>query len=204
MDSFIEITKNINFYYARFISEIVKDDDFLKAYSKLKPNQKEFFDLIKLPDDVASVPNSYQLAITIPNFKLVKKEDIEDFKPASDFFETGLKDPISIFGRILFHYPMKDFYSEPALPVVLEEKKGDLGKVILKGMRVALPEHKEFNSVTLDTQSCGHCKSEDIFVDIQLSRVEKYTFQYLKDIIKRASEFSAIFVKNKVSKNESK
>ena len=200
MDSFIEIIKNNYFYYARFVSEVIVDKDFLSEYGKLKPNQKQFFDLISLPEAVSSVPNAHQLEIMVPNFKTFKREDLEVFKPTSDLFEAKLKDPISIFGRVVLHYPTRYFYSEPMLPVVLEEKKNDFGKVILKGMRVALPEHTEFNSVTLDVQACSHCKVEDVFIDIQSSRVEKYSFGYLKNFIKKATDFSKVFIKEKAPK----
>ena len=61
------------------------------------------------------------------------------------------------FIRIFFHFSVEKFKTDPDLPIVLEEKKSDIGKLVLSGVRVTFPEYKEFDSLILDVQNCSHC-----------------------------------------------
>ncbi|UCB57055.1 MAG: hypothetical protein JSV30_00195 [Candidatus Omnitrophota bacterium] len=201
MQEFINLIKNRHFYYAKLVTELAIEKRLYKEYSNFIHVQKELFSLIELPEQKPNSTTAYQLTVTIPDYPSFEKKDIENFKKTSDFFEKNFTEKITIFSRMTFHYSRKDFETDPALPVVFEEKRSGFGKVILNGMRISFPEHREVDSIILDIQKCHRCKADDIFLQVLSEHINSYSFGYLKDTIKKSKNFSAAFIKQKENKN---
>jgi hypothetical protein len=204
MKNFISQISNKHFYYAKFIAEIAIDDALYNEYRKLNEAQRRLIRLVRFFEKKGekNKKKRCQLIVTIPHLRRLEEISITRFKEVSNFFEEKIKEPMSFFTRISFHYPLTVFCTDPILPIELEEKQKGLGKVILAGLRIRFPEHKEIKSVILDIQNCSHCKTEDIFIEILSSSTHAYNFGYFADIIKKSNLFSSYFVKQKEPKND--
>ena len=193
MDNLISQIKDANYSHSRITADMKIEDSSYEMSLPLKPSQKRFFRLTKIPKQEQG-ENNYSLAITLPNFEILEK-DLNDFKSASDIFTKILSLEVLYYFRIFFHYSVKEYRADPDLPVVLDEKKSDIGKLVLNGVRVTFPDYKEFDSVILDVQPCPHCKEEDLISQVMSERKSVYSLEFLTTVIKQANGFSKNFVK---------
>ncbi len=202
MEELKALIKEKHFYYAKFVIDSVIEEGVYSEYKNLPSIQKKIFRLTKLPSEEPKPQNTYQLVITIQQLDILKEENFPNLQSVSQFFETKFQEEMSIFSRVMFHYPSNIFEANPPLPVVLEDKKNNCGKTILTGVRLSFPEHKEIDSVILDFQKCRYCKQEDIFVEVFSDSIQKYTSEYVKSVIRKSKDFSLAFVKERIKKDE--
>lgn len=198
MDIFKELIKNKYFYYAKVVGEFIIDKAIYEEYKKLPSVSKIDFELVPLPQEETKEPITYRFRILIPNCDQFSQSDIEAFLAISNFFETKIKEKQDFFSRVMFHYPSTAFVPDPPLPVVLDEKKGAFGKIVLKGLRVTFPDYPEIDSIIVDVQGCSHCKEESIFIEVFTERKTNYSFEYLKEVISKSESFSKDFIKERV------
>lgn len=191
MDTLILLLKEDSYVYSRFSAEVELTETIYNDYQKFKINQKRLFKLKKSPKD-----NIYEFGILIPEFDQIEK-NLPEFKEVSDFFEKVILKSTRFSTRVSLHYAHKDFRADPELPVQLDDRKNEIGKLVLSGVRITFPDYKEFESVILDVQPCPHCQAEALNLQIFSERTQVYSIQLLSEVIKRSLEFSQSFIKRR-------
>ncbi len=196
MQPLLEQIKNPNYSNSRFVAEVSLDEKIYDEYSRLKSSQKNAFRLTKIPKKDKDNEQKYVLTISIPGFEDFDKVS-EDFNLISDFFQKVLTTKVVFLIRILLHFSTETYKSDPELPVVLEERRAQFGKIILSGVRVTFPDFKDFESIILDVQNCDHCKTQALSLQVFCEIEDAYSIQFITNVIKKAIEFSRSFVKER-------